>query len=249
MEKIQQKDDVLKVLMSAYEREKNRYVVLLLASSVTPLFTRKYLWTELIEPLKIFTNQKAMDTYFDAFLKYKPKKYNGAVTIVKSEKTTKFYTLNADGYRMVSDSDYGPYLVLIQLLVDSSSEEVETRLIQAKEVNEETKELTRQLFKGKEPEESKSKQQGFQERIGSTCDDLKYFLLKKNEQYGSSTLDPLNVFKQLSRSAKVESRIEDKLARLKNIKKDEEPEAFLDTIWDLAGYLVLYIIILEEESE
>jgi hypothetical protein len=229
------RNDLLKVLMSAYEQKHDRHAVLLLACSVTPVFTRKFLWEELIKPLGIFhgktekANKKNMDTYFDAFLKYKPKKFNGAVSIVKSEKTTKFYTLNADGFMMISEMGYGEYLNLVQLLMDNSSEEVEGQLcvLEAK---------------------PRKDQDVFQAKIETMCDDLKMFLMKKNSQYGSSTLDPLNIFKQLSRSAKVESRIEDKIARLKNIDRDSEMDAFIDTIRDLAGYLILYLIILEEEK-
>ena len=103
---------------------------------------------------------------------------------------------------------------------------------------------------------------GIQVAIIDKCIDTMNMLLKKNESYGNSSLEPVGVFNGLCREAKIEARMEDKLARIRNltrsIKNAEKDcnedmiphykDALLDAVKDLRGYLVLYEIALEEEK-
>jgi len=84
-----------------------------------------------------------------------------------------------------------------------------------------------------------------QDKISKKCEELREFLLKKNEAYGDSSLSGSSIF-DLPREAQIQARITDKLNRIKNLDKDAYPDAYLDTIKDLTGYLILYQILLEE---
>ena len=84
-----------------------------------------------------------------------------------------------------------------------------------------------------------------QMKIESTCNDIKNMLLEKNRAYGNSSLDPASIF-DIPQEAKIQARIEDKLSRLRNIDIHANREAYIDTIKDLIGYLILYLIFLEE---
>lgn len=81
------------------------------------------------------------------------------------------------------------------------------------------------------------------------CDEIKQMLLDKNARYGNSSLAPANYFKDLPRDAKIEARIEDKMARITRIDKHKHHESYKDAIRDLIGYLVIYLICLEEDEE
>lgn len=70
----------------------------------------------------------------------------------------------------------------------------------------------------------------FDKISGSIADLLKY----KNEKYGSSALDPLDIF---SGKAKVGQRLDDKLARIKNSKELKKND-----VADLIGYLTLVCV-------
>lgn len=71
--------------------------------------------------------------------------------------------------------------------------------------------------------------------IVNVCDDLRDFLLEKNEAYGNSALDPVRVFSKASAEEQLLVRIDDKLSRL--ARGGEYPGD--DTLQDLLGYLVL----------
>lgn len=87
------------------------------------------------------------------------------------------------------------------------------------------------------------------ELIANKCDEIKEFLLEKNKAYGNSALDPINIFSKNKAIEQIAVRIDDKLNRLK---KGSE---YLgdDTVKDLTGYLILYMIANEntfgEENE
>lgn len=76
------------------------------------------------------------------------------------------------------------------------------------------------------------------ELIANKCDEIKEFLLEKNKAYGNSALDPINIFSKNKAIEQIAVRIDDKLNRLK--KGSEYPGD--DTVKDLTGYLILYMI-------
>lgn len=80
------------------------------------------------------------------------------------------------------------------------------------------------------------------------CDALKDLLLKKNEAYGNSIAEPINLFARgMPRRAQIAVRIDDKLSRISRGKNTEAvPE---DTKRDLLGYLLLDLAIERGERE
>ena len=77
------------------------------------------------------------------------------------------------------------------------------------------------------------------------CRNLEQLLIEKNEKYGDSALNPLNIFSEAKAVAGVKMRIDDKLKRIKNAGLVDATE---DTLQDLAGYLILLMIAKENES-
>lgn len=73
--------------------------------------------------------------------------------------------------------------------------------------------------------------------IAMTCDDVKDLLLRKNQAYGNSALEPLRVFSKASAKEQLLVRIDDKLNRIKQGKARLEDDE--DVIQDLIGYLIL----------
>lgn len=61
-------------------------------------------------------------------------------------------------------------------------------------------------------------------------------LLEKNEAYGDSALNPVNIFSKGNAVDNLCARIDDKLMRIKNRGLSDETE---DTLTDLIGYLIL----------
>lgn len=77
-----------------------------------------------------------------------------------------------------------------------------------------------------------------QERIDAKCNELANFLIKKNESYGNSAFDPINIFSNANSNDGIRTRIDDKLSRIANnsyYSKDND-------IKDLIGYLILLSI-------
>ena len=83
------------------------------------------------------------------------------------------------------------------------------------------------------------------EFIIDKCEELKKLLLTKNKSYGDSALSPGGVFSRLDPMECIKSRIDDKLNRIKfkGVHGDTE-----DSVIDLAGYLILLMIALDNES-
>jgi hypothetical protein len=77
-------------------------------------------------------------------------------------------------------------------------------------------------------------------------DEIKELLLKKNSDYGNSALQPGGIFSHLDRIEALKARIDDKLNRIKNVGVHGATE---DTVMDLAGYLILLMIALDNESD
>jgi hypothetical protein len=84
-----------------------------------------------------------------------------------------------------------------------------------------------------------------QQLIIEVCDEVKNLLLIKNQDYGNSFQDPINIFSKSSSSIEqVNNRIDDKLKRIKNNKFTIKE----DTELDLIGYLILRRVLLKIEG-
>lgn len=66
------------------------------------------------------------------------------------------------------------------------------------------------------------------------CGEIEQLLLRKNEAYGNSALDPVRIFSQASPEEQLKVRIDDKLSRMVRGKSAGE-----DVEKDLIGYLIL----------
>lgn len=83
------------------------------------------------------------------------------------------------------------------------------------------------------------------QKIKEVTDKVCSMLQEKNDAYGNSALEPINIFSKGNSSDSLRARIDDKLSRIKNRGINDDTE---DTLFDLCGYLVL-LIIAEEENE
>ena len=88
------------------------------------------------------------------------------------------------------------------------------------------------------------KEEDSQIKIVQTINEIRDFLLLKNDQYGDSALEPIRIFSKAAKDEQLKVRIDDKLNRLvqgnSNIESDE------DVIKDLIGYLILLLISMKE---
>lgn len=77
-------------------------------------------------------------------------------------------------------------------------------------------------------------------KIAAIVEEIRSFLLAKNQQYGDSVLQPIRIFSTADKSEQIKVRIDDKLNRLMqgnaSLESDEE------VIKDLIGYLILLLI-------
>lgn len=83
-------------------------------------------------------------------------------------------------------------------------------------------------------------------KIGKISDSIKDMLIEKNNAYGDSALNPLNVFSSLNAVEGLCARIDDKLSRISNKGFSDDTE---DTVFDLCGYFILLIIALKDEKD
>tara|TARA_R100000458_G_scaffold59945_1_gene73064 strand:- start:493 stop:1098 length:606 start_codon:yes stop_codon:yes gene_type:complete len=83
-------------------------------------------------------------------------------------------------------------------------------------------------------------------KIIKTMEDIRLFLIKKNEQYGDSALEPIRIFSKASKSEQLRVRIDDKLNRL--VQGNADIESDDDVVKDLIGYLVLLLIHMKENQ-
>lgn len=74
-----------------------------------------------------------------------------------------------------------------------------------------------------------------QKAIAETCNNIRDFLLAKNQRYGNSALEPVRMFSRASSEEQIRVRIDDKLSRLKTL----DPSDTEDVELDLIGYLIL----------
>ena len=81
-----------------------------------------------------------------------------------------------------------------------------------------------------------------EKEIREVCNELADFLVEKNAAYGNSAAEPVGIFaRRLDRMAQIDTRIDDKLNRL--MQGEEFPGD--DTVKDLAGYLILRMVVAE----
>ena len=81
--------------------------------------------------------------------------------------------------------------------------------------------------------------------IKTKCQLLEELLLRKNDAYGDSALEPLGVFSSANASSGIKVRLDDKLKRIANAGLIEDTE---DTLIDIAGYIILLMIAKDNES-
>lgn len=79
-----------------------------------------------------------------------------------------------------------------------------------------------------------------QDKIRETIGEVLDLLIRKNEQYGNSALEPMGIFANGSAEELIRVRIDDKLNRL--LQGDDSIESDEDIVLDLIGYLVLLLI-------
>jgi hypothetical protein len=72
--------------------------------------------------------------------------------------------------------------------------------------------------------------------ICTVCDEIKELLLEKNRLYGDSATNPVRIFSKADPIAQLETRMDDKLSRIRNM----DPENSEDSYLDLLGYLILH---------
>lgn len=83
--------------------------------------------------------------------------------------------------------------------------------------------------------EKSAKKRRMQMAIKEVCKAMADFLIEKNNSYGNSVCEPINVFSKMSAVEQINVRIDDKLNRL--FCGREYPGD--DTLKDLAGYYLL----------
>lgn len=81
-----------------------------------------------------------------------------------------------------------------------------------------------------------------QKAISDTVEKIKIMLLEKNRKYGNSALEPVRIFSRAEPTEQLKVRLDDKLSRVQSGQQDEDE----DVILDLIGYLVLYLIAMED---
>ena len=87
-------------------------------------------------------------------------------------------------------------------------------------------------------------------RIGNACDRLKELLISKNQNYGNSALTPPPLADVSTKTA-ILVRLGDKFKRLQQLthgEQDKVGESLKDTIQDIAGYCILFLICGDEKE-
>jgi len=85
---------------------------------------------------------------------------------------------------------------------------------------------------------------GTNEKIEAYMNELTKFLIQKNNDYGDSLQNPIQVF-QRNKIDGILGRIDDKLNRIKTVGINDKTE---DTIEDLIGYLIHLKIMLNDND-
>ena len=82
------------------------------------------------------------------------------------------------------------------------------------------------------------------EKIREVMMELEELLVKKNEQYGDSVMEPIGIFAEGNSQDLIRVRIDDKLSRL--VRGNDNIESDEDIVLDLIGYLVLLLITMRD---
>ncbi len=85
----------------------------------------------------------------------------------------------------------------------------------------------------------------FNQDVTEVCAGIANLLIKKNQAYGNSALEPIGIFSRSNAIEQLNVRIDDKINRI--AKGSEYPGD--DTITDLIGYLILLKIARKENNE
>lgn len=93
-------------------------------------------------------------------------------------------------------------------------------------------------------------------QIKKLCSRLAYVLIAKNQDYGDSAFKRPALLQSLAPAGAILVRLGDKIERLQNLanKVDAEgvcvkSETVEDTVLDLAGYCILYLIAMQEAQD
>ena len=81
------------------------------------------------------------------------------------------------------------------------------------------------------------KQSDFSKALTKTLEEIGTMLLSKNASYGNAALEPLRIFSKADSVEQLKVRIDDKLSRLQRGSDIGE-----DTVKDLTGYLILFLM-------
>jgi len=80
-----------------------------------------------------------------------------------------------------------------------------------------------------------------QQKIKTLMNNFAEFLIEKNNKYGNSAIDPIDIFSHLiaknNKSNGIYSRLDDKLSRIKNSNKLNKND-----VSDLFGYIALLLV-------
>lgn len=91
-----------------------------------------------------------------------------------------------------------------------------------------------------------------EDAIKKITDDLRDTLLTKNRDYGNSVLQPPYLKPDLDIDSAILVRMSDKINRLRNLFQGEQQpevqESINDTILDLAGYCVMFLVQRQEKD-
>jgi hypothetical protein len=87
----------------------------------------------------------------------------------------------------------------------------------------------------------------FEQKLDEQLQEIRRFLIEKNQKYGSSALEPIRIFSKCDKIEAIKVRIDDKLSRIKlgNI----EDDANSDSITDMLGYLLILKIAIRESEK
>lgn len=82
------------------------------------------------------------------------------------------------------------------------------------------------------------------QKIREVMMELEELLVRKNEQYGDSVMEPIGIFAEGNSQDLIRVRIDDKLSRL--VRGNDNIESDEDIVLDLIGYLVLLLITMRD---
>jgi len=86
-----------------------------------------------------------------------------------------------------------------------------------------------------------------QKEIEKIFNEVRDFVLKKNECYGDSALNPVRIFSRSSPIEQIMVRLDDKLSRLVRGKDGIETDE--DVFTDIMGYCALAVVLIRREKE